>query len=117
MVLLSVLLASTIAGPVRRLSEAASRAPAHHRARRYSGFHPRRDEIGHLSGALRDMTCALYSRIAAIESFRRRRPLLLKNPLTSAALGGRKRFRWRRPRRAAAPAGGDPARRAPARPV
>ena len=31
-----------------------------------------RDEIGHLSGALRDMTDALYNRIEAIETLRRR---------------------------------------------
>jgi len=84
MVLLSVLLASTIAGPVRRLSEAAELV-----RRRTTGrvdipdFTRRRDEIGHLSGALRDMTCALYSRIAAIESFAADVAHELKNPLTS----------------------------------
>ncbi len=83
MVLLSVLLASTIAGPVRRLSEAAELV------RRRTGrvdipdFTRRRDEIGHLSGALRDMTGALYSRIAAIESFAADVAHELKNPLTS----------------------------------
>ena len=84
MVLLSVLLASTIAGPVRRLSEAAELV-----RRRTTGrvdipdFTRRRDEIGHLSGALRDMTGALYSRIAAIESFAADVSHELKNPLTS----------------------------------
>jgi two-component system sensor histidine kinase ChvG len=84
MVLLSVLLASTIAGPVRRLSEAAELV-----RRRITGrvdipdFTRRRDEIGHLSGALRDMTGALYSRIAAIESFAADVAHELKNPLTS----------------------------------
>jgi two-component system, OmpR family, sensor histidine kinase ChvG len=84
MVLLSVLLASTIAGPVRRLSEAAELV-----RRRTTGrvdipdFTRRRDEIGHLSGALRDMTSALYSRIAAIESFAADVAHELKNPLTS----------------------------------
>jgi two-component system sensor histidine kinase ChvG len=43
----------------------------------------RRDEIGHLSGALRDMTDALYSRIEAIESFAADVAHELKNPLTS----------------------------------
>src|SRR5262249_5726882 len=43
----------------------------------------RRDEIGHLSGALRDMTAALYSRIQAIESFAADVAHELKNPLTS----------------------------------
>jgi two-component system, OmpR family, sensor histidine kinase ChvG len=84
MVLLSILLASTIAGPVRRLSEAAELV-----RRRITGrvdipdFTRRRDEIGHLSGALRDMTSALYSRIAAIESFAADVAHELKNPLTS----------------------------------
>ena len=40
MALLSVLLASTIAGPVRRLSEAAELVRRHHRPRRHPGFHP-----------------------------------------------------------------------------
>ena len=48
----------------------------------------RADEIGHLSGALRDMTSALYSRIEAIESFAADVAHELKNPLTSLALGG-----------------------------
>jgi len=84
MVVLSVLLASTIAGPVRRLSEAAELV-----RRRTTGrvdipdFTRRRDEIGHLSGALRDMTSALYRRIAAIESFAADVAHELKNPLTS----------------------------------
>ena len=84
MVLLSTLLAGTIAGPVRRLSEAAELV-----RRRTTGrvdipdFTRRRDEIGHLSGALRDMTSALYSRIAAIESFAADVAHELKNPLTS----------------------------------
>jgi two-component system sensor histidine kinase ChvG len=46
-------------------------------------FTRRRDEIGHLSGALRDMTDALYSRIEAIESFAADVAHELKNPLTS----------------------------------
>src|SRR5262249_31108510 len=41
------------------------------------------DEIGHLSGTLRDMTDALYSRIEAIESFAADVAHELKNPLTS----------------------------------
>ena len=46
-------------------------------------FTAARDEIGHLSGALRDMTNALYSRIEAIESFAADVAHELKNPLTS----------------------------------
>jgi two-component system sensor histidine kinase ChvG len=43
----------------------------------------RRDEIGHLSGTLREMTEALYSRIEAIERFAADVAHELKNPLTS----------------------------------
>ena len=46
-------------------------------------FTRRRDEIGHLSGALRDMTGALYNRIEAIEMFAADVAHELKNPLTS----------------------------------
>ena len=46
-------------------------------------FTHRRDEIGELSGALREMTNSLYSRIEAIESFAADVAHELKNPLTS----------------------------------
>ena len=46
-------------------------------------FTRRRDEIGELSGALRDMTNALYTRIEAIESFAADVAHELRNPLTS----------------------------------
>ena len=46
-------------------------------------FTGRRDEIGDLSGALREMTNALYSRIEAIESFAADVAHELRNPLTS----------------------------------
>ena len=46
-------------------------------------FSHRRDEIGHLVRALRDMTSALYNRIEAIESFAADVAHELKNPLTS----------------------------------
>ena len=46
-------------------------------------FTYRRDEIGELSGALREMTNSLYSRIEAIESFAADVAHELKNPLTS----------------------------------
>jgi two-component system sensor histidine kinase ChvG len=84
MVLLSVLLAGTIAGPVRRLAEAAERVHRRIRSRvELPDFTNRRDEIGHLSGAIRDMTNALYRRIEAIESFAADVAHELKNPLTS----------------------------------
>ena len=84
MVVLSMLLASTIAGPVRRLADGADRVRRRIRSRvEIPDFTYRRDEIGHLSGSLRDMTNALYSRIEAIESFAADVAHELKNPLTS----------------------------------
>lgn len=84
MVLLSLLLASTIAGPVRRLADSAERVRRRIRSRvEIPDFTRRRDEIGHLSGALRDMTASLYNRIEAIERFAADVAHELKNPLTS----------------------------------
>ncbi|MCK1740919.1 sensor histidine kinase [Bradyrhizobium sp. 139] len=84
MIMLSLLLASTIAGPVRRLADSAESVRRRIKARiEIPDFTRRRDEIGHLSGALRDMTSALYSRIEAIEMFAADVAHELKNPLTS----------------------------------
>jgi two-component system, OmpR family, sensor histidine kinase ChvG len=84
MIMLSLLLASTIAGPVRRLADSAERVRRRIRTRvEIPDFTRRRDEIGHLSGALRDMTEALYNRIEAIEMFAADVAHELKNPLTS----------------------------------
>jgi two-component system sensor histidine kinase ChvG len=83
-VVLSILLAGTIAGPVRRLAEAAERVRHGVKSRQaIPDFSDRSDEIGHLSGALRDMTEALFKRIEAIESFAADVAHELKNPLTS----------------------------------
>ncbi len=83
-ILLSVVLAGTIAEPVRRLAESAEivRRGKTRRAQ-IPDFTTRRDEIGELSGALGDMTNALYSRMDAIESFAADVSHELKNPLTS----------------------------------
>ncbi|HVX98774.1 MAG TPA: sensor histidine kinase [Pseudorhodoplanes sp.] len=84
MIVLSTLLASTIAGPMRRLADAADRVRRRIRSRvEIPDLTMRGDEIGHLSGTLRDMTNALYSRIEAIESFAADVAHELKNPLTS----------------------------------
>lgn len=83
--LLSILLASTIAGPVRRLAAAAERVRrgVRHRRAEIPDFGSRKDEIGHLARVLADMTNALYQRMAAIESFAADVSHELKNPLTS----------------------------------
>lgn len=84
MAVLSILLASGVAGPMRKLAEAAERVRRGVKSRQeIPDFTARGDEIGHLSGALRDMTQALYSRIEAIESFAADVAHELKNPLTS----------------------------------
>jgi two-component system sensor histidine kinase ChvG len=81
---LSLALAGTIAGPMRRLSAAAEGVQTAGNARaEIPDFTDRPDEIGHLSGALRRMTDALYARIEAIERFAADVAHELKNPLTS----------------------------------
>ncbi len=82
--LLSVLMAHTIAGPMRDLSNAAEHVRRRIKARaEIPDYTYRSDEIGHLSRALRDMTQALYRRMDAIESFAADVSHELKNPLTS----------------------------------
>ncbi|WP_375410712.1 stimulus-sensing domain-containing protein [uncultured Methylobacterium sp.] len=84
MLVLSILLAGAIAGPVRRLADAAEKVRLGIKSREeIPDFTSRTDEIGHLSGALREMTQALYRRIDAIESFAADVSHELKNPLTS----------------------------------
>ncbi len=83
-ILLSLLLSSTIANPLRRLAAAAIRVRRGARQREeIPDFAYRQDEIGNLSIALREMTTALYDRIDAIESFAADVSHELKNPLTS----------------------------------
>ncbi|MBC8129577.1 MAG: sensor histidine kinase [Rhizobiaceae bacterium] len=83
-IFLSILLASTIATPLRRLSAAAIRVKRGVKSREeIPDFGDRADEVGNLASALREMTNALYRRMDAIESFAADVSHELKNPLTS----------------------------------
>lgn len=81
---LSLYLAGTIARPIRRLAAAADRVRrGHGRRHNIPDLTHRRDEIGELSEALRDMTDALWRRMDAISAFAADVSHELKNPLTS----------------------------------
>ncbi len=83
-VLLSIYLAGTIAQPVRRLAAAAERVRrGQGRKTAIPDLAARRDEIGDLSAALREMTAALWQRMDAIERFAADVAHEIKNPLTS----------------------------------
>ena len=81
--LLSFYLASAIARPVRRLAEAAERARGRGARVEIPDFTGRGDEIGELSGSLREMTDTLWLRMSAIESFAADVAHEIKNPLSS----------------------------------
>ena len=83
-VVLSMLLASTIARPVRRLAVAANRvARSKRRSVQIPDIRNRRDEIGDLSFAARQMTEALWDQLDATDAFAADVSHELKNPLTS----------------------------------
>lgn len=83
-VLLSIYLAGTIARPVRRLAATAELVRrGHGRQVSIPDLTGRGDEIGDLSGALRDMTGTLWQRMDAIERFAADVAHEIKNPLTS----------------------------------
>jgi len=82
-VLLSVYLAGTIARPIRRLAAAAERGRGRRARVEIPDFTGRGDEIGDLSGALREMTDALWQRMSAIERFAADVAHEIKNPLSS----------------------------------
>jgi two-component system sensor histidine kinase ChvG len=77
-------LAKTIAGPMRRLSEAAERVRNSMRTREdFPAFANRKDEIGQMAGSFRDMTAAMYRRIELSEKFAADVAHELKNPITA----------------------------------
>jgi len=84
-VLLSIYLARTIARPVLRLAGAAERVRRGYGTETHQipDFTERGDEIGALSGALREMTDAIQQRMTAIERFAADVSHEIKNPLTS----------------------------------
>ncbi len=84
-VLASMLLARTIAGPMRRLSEGAERVSRSiHAHTQLPDFGNRQDEVGQLSTAVHSMTRSLYRRIESSEKFAADVAHELKNPLTAA---------------------------------
>ncbi len=82
-VLMSFYLAGTIVRPIRRLAGAAERARGRRARVEIPDFTRRGDEIGDLSGALREMTDALWQRMSAIERFAADVAHEIKNPLSS----------------------------------
>ncbi len=83
-VILSFYLAGAIARPVRRLAEAARGVRGgRSEISQIPDFTSRRDEIGDLSGALRDMAADLWTRMGAVERFAADVAHEIKNPLTS----------------------------------
>ncbi len=84
-VLASLLLARTIAGPMRRLSEGSERVSRSiHAHTQLPDFGNRQDEVGQLSTAVHSMTRSLYRRIESSEKFAADVAHELKNPLTAA---------------------------------
>lgn len=83
--MVSTMLARTIAGPVHRLSAAADNVSRSINARAdLPDFSDRQDEVGKMAGAIRRMTATLYRRIEASEKFAADVAHELKNPLTAA---------------------------------
>ncbi len=83
--LASWLLARTIAGPMRRLSEAAENVSYNISARnQLPQLTHRVDEVGQMTSAFQKMTASLYRRIEASERFAQDVAHELKNPLTAA---------------------------------
>ena len=83
-IILSIILSNTIAKPMRELAIAADNVTSNLQAREnIPDFSKRKDEIGDLSNALRNMTSSLFERIDTIERFSADIAHELRNPLTS----------------------------------
>ncbi len=83
--LASYLLARTVAGPMRELSEAAENVTRNIRAaEKLPDFGEREDEVGQLARSFSAMTASLLRRIDASEKFAADVAHELKNPLTAA---------------------------------
>ncbi|WP_024275334.1 stimulus-sensing domain-containing protein [Hyphomicrobium sp. 802] len=81
----SLVLERTVAGPMRRLSDAANRVTQNISAReQLPDMTGRRDEVGQTGRAFVSMTNALYRRIEASEKFAADVAHELKNPLAAA---------------------------------
>lgn len=80
----SLYMAGTIARPIRRLALSAERVRhGHGRNHSIPDLSGRKDEIGELSVALKEMTEGLWRRMDAIEAFAADVAHEIKNPLTS----------------------------------
>lgn len=81
----SLLLARTVADPMKRLAKAANNVSQNIQARReLPDFSDRRDEVGKMGNAFTAMTAALFRRIEASEKFAADVAHELKNPLAAA---------------------------------
>ncbi|MCC7253346.1 stimulus-sensing domain-containing protein [Hyphomicrobium sp.] len=81
----ALVLARTVAGPIRRLSASADLVSRNIGARHeLPDFAHRTDEVGQMASAFAAMTAALYRRVEASESFAADVAHELKNPLTAA---------------------------------
>jgi two-component system sensor histidine kinase ChvG len=81
----SILLARTVAGPMRRLSDVAEQVSRNLASPEdLPRFEDRSDEVGQMARAFRTMTAALYRRVEGSERFAADVAHELKNPLTAA---------------------------------
>jgi two-component system sensor histidine kinase ChvG len=85
-ILVSLLLAYSVAGPIHNLSEAAQAVSHDLNARhKLPDFATRSDEVAQLARSFKAMTASLYRRIEASEKFAADVAHELKNPLTAAS--------------------------------